>query len=56
MSKYRLGRILQVIGMIVLPVAIASELAKRVTLGQSMVIATSGAALFLLGTRLSQSP
>jgi hypothetical protein len=52
MNRYRIGRLLQVGGLIVLPVAIASELAGRLTLGQSMLVATLGAALFLVGTRM----
>ncbi len=47
--QYRTGRFLPLVGLFVLPFGIASELMNRVTLGQSMLIAVGGAALFYLG-------
>lgn len=52
MLRYRIGRACQLVGMVALPAAIAAELAHKVTLGQSILAATLGAALFLFGTRL----
>jgi hypothetical protein len=49
MSRYRIGRLLQVLGMIILPFGIASELVGKVGLGQSMLIAAGGTLLFYLG-------
>jgi hypothetical protein len=55
MLRYRIGRLCQVAGMIAMPAAIAAELAQKLTLGQSLLVATLGAALFLFGTRLLPS-
>jgi hypothetical protein len=49
MGRYRIGRFLQFVGLVVLPFAIASELVGKVGLGQSMLIAAAGAAVFYLG-------
>jgi hypothetical protein len=49
MSQYRIGRVLQILGMITLPFGIASELVGRVGLGQSLFIAAGGTLLFYIG-------
>ena len=49
MWRYRIGRLLQVIGMIILPFGIASELVGKVGLGQSMLIAARGTLVFYSG-------
>jgi hypothetical protein len=49
MWRYRVGRALQLLGLVILPFAIASELVGKVGLGQSMLIALGGAALFYVG-------
>ena len=49
MLRYRIGRLLQVVGMIILPFVIASELVGKVGLGQSMLIAAGGTFLFYVG-------
>ncbi len=49
MSRYRIGRSLQFLGLLILPFAIASELVDKVGLGQSMLIAAAGAVLFYVG-------
>jgi hypothetical protein len=49
MSRYRIGRSLQFLGLLILPFAIASELVGEFGLGQSMLVATAGAALFYVG-------
>ncbi|MGE3818403.1 MAG: hypothetical protein AB7I30_03135, partial [Isosphaeraceae bacterium] len=51
-GTYRLGRALQMIGLFILPYAIASQLKDRVGLGQSMLIAAGGMALFYVGVAL----
>jgi hypothetical protein len=56
MWRYRLGRLLQVFGLAILPFAIASELMNKVGLGQSLLIAAAGAAVFYLGVRVQASP
>jgi hypothetical protein len=52
MSRYRLGRSLQFLGLLILPFAIASELVEKVGLGQSMLIAAAGAAVFYIGFQI----
>lgn len=52
MWRYRIGRLLQLLGLLILPFAIASELMEKVGLGQSLLIAAAGAVLFYVGVRL----
>jgi hypothetical protein len=47
--RYRTGRALQMVGMFILPFAIASELMEKVGLGVSMLIAAFGALVFYIG-------
>jgi hypothetical protein len=47
--SYRLGRLLQMVGLFILPFAIASQLLEKVSLGQSMLMALGGAAVFYIG-------
>lgn len=47
--RYKLGRLLQMIGLFILPFAIASNLMEKVGLGQSMLIAAGGIVVFYLG-------
>jgi hypothetical protein len=49
MTRYRVGRLLQVAGMLILPFGIASELVGKVGLGQSLLIAAAGALVFYIG-------
>jgi hypothetical protein len=49
MSRYRAGRALQMIGLLILPFGIASELVGEVGLGQSLLIAAGGALVFYVG-------
>jgi hypothetical protein len=46
---YGTGRLLQLVGLFLLPFGIASELMKEVSLGQSMLIAAIGAGIFYTG-------
>jgi hypothetical protein len=48
-SRYRLGRILQMAGLFILPFAIVSELEGRVRLWQSLAMAGGGALVFYVG-------
>ena len=50
-----LGRILQTIGLIILPFAIVSELVGEVGLGKSMLIALGGMIFFQVGVALQQT-
>jgi hypothetical protein len=52
MWRYRIGRLLQILGLFILPFAIASELMDKVGLGQSLLIAAAGAAVFYVGVQL----
>jgi hypothetical protein len=47
--KYYVGRALQFLGLLILPFAIASELVGKVGLGQSLLIAGAGIAVFYVG-------
>ncbi|MFO0891043.1 MAG: hypothetical protein U0790_18100 [Isosphaeraceae bacterium] len=49
MSRHRLGRVLQFLGLLILPFGIASELVGKVGLGQSLLIAAGGTLLFYVG-------
>jgi hypothetical protein len=50
--RYRIGRLLQFLGLLILPFAIASELMDKVHLGQSLMIAALGAAVFYVGVQI----
>jgi hypothetical protein len=52
MWRYRTGRFLQFLGLLILPFAIASELMDKVGLGQSLMIAAFGALVFYVGVQL----
>ena len=56
MSRYKIGRSLQVVGMIILPFGIASELVGKVGLGQSMLIAAGGTLVFYMGYVIQNRP
>jgi hypothetical protein len=47
--RYALGRTLQLVGLLILPFGIASELMGKVGLGQSLLIAAAGATVFYVG-------
>jgi hypothetical protein len=51
---YKVGRFLQLLGLIVLPVAMAGEAAESMTLGRMLVWASVGIGLFMLGWLLQQ--
>ena len=55
MLRYRIGRVLQVIGMVILPFGIASELMEKVGLGQSLLIAAGGMLVFYVGYLVQNS-
>jgi len=54
--RYRLGRLLQFVGLLILPFGIASELVGRVGLGQSLLIAGAGALVFYIGFVVQHRP
>jgi hypothetical protein len=56
MSRRHLGRALQFFGLLILPVGIGLELAEGVGLGQSLLIAASGAMIFYVGYLLQHHP
>lgn len=49
---YKLGRLLQLAGLILLPVAIAGQASDSMSLGQMLTWACVGIALFMLGRML----
>jgi hypothetical protein len=53
--KYWVGRFLQVLGLLILPFGIASELMGKVGLGQSLLVAAGGALAFYVGFLLQQA-
>ena len=52
---YKIARLLQMAGMIILPVAIAGELADRLSLKESLTLSALGVGVFLVGWLLQQS-
>jgi len=52
--RYRLGRALQLAGLIILPVAIAGNVAEKLTLWQSLLISAVGMLCFYAGWQLQQ--
>lgn len=52
--RYRLGRGLQLAGLVILPVAIAGNVAEKLTLWQSLSISAVGMLLFYAGWLLQQ--
>jgi hypothetical protein len=52
MSRYRIGRLLQLVGLVILPFAIASELVGKFGLGQSLLVAAAGALVFYVGVQV----
>lgn len=49
---YKLGRFLQLVGLIILPVAIAGEASASMSLGRMLVWACVGIGVFMLGRTL----
>ncbi len=56
MIRHRVGRVLQFLGLLILPFGIASELVEKVGLGQSLLIATGGMLVFYVGYLLQHRP
>ncbi len=52
---YKLGRALQVAGMIILPLAIAGEIMEKITLKSFLLLSAVGVAVFFLGWWLQQA-
>ena len=52
---YRVGRFLQLAGMIILPQAIVLELMEKVSLGQSLLIAVAGIGVFIIGVGVQRA-
>lgn len=49
MTRYRLGRCLQLIGLLILPFSVVSEVVEKVGLGKSLLISAGGALVFYIG-------
>jgi hypothetical protein len=52
---YKLGRLFQFIALILLPVAIAGNVADRLDLRDSLLLSTVGCGIFTLGWLMQQS-
>ena len=52
---YKVGRLLQFMGLVLLPVAIAGQAAEALTLAQMLTWASVGVVVFMLGWWLQQS-
>lgn len=51
-NRYALGRTLQFLGLIVLPLAISAEVFGQITLGQSVLLAAGGTLVFFIGYQI----
>ena len=49
MNKYAFARSLQLLGLFVAPLGIAAELNDQISLGMSLLVGCTGAAIFYLG-------
>lgn len=56
MTRHALGRSLQVLGMLILPFSVVSEIVGEVGLGRSMLISAGGALIFYVGYVLQHQP
>jgi hypothetical protein len=52
--RYRLGRILQLIGLVVLPIAISGNIAGSLNLWESLSLSAVGMVVFYVGWLLQQ--
>jgi uncharacterized membrane protein YjfL (UPF0719 family) len=52
---YKLGRLMQLIGLIILPIAMAGEIAQSFSLGRMLVWATVGIVVFGIGWWLQRA-
>ena len=55
MLLYKLGRFLQVVGMVLLPVGIAGDVTGRVKFGTALALSAAGVVVFLVGWLLQQA-
>ena len=49
MKRYRLGRFLQLFGLLILPFSVVSEVVEKVGLLRSMLISAGGMLIFYIG-------
>jgi hypothetical protein len=52
---YKLGRFLQLVGLILLPVAVSGNVAEKLDLKQSLLLSAVGVTVFFVGWLLQQS-
>jgi hypothetical protein len=52
---FKLGRLLQLVGLVILPVAIAGEIGGHIRLWPSLAMSALGVTVFFLGWLLQQS-
>lgn len=52
---YKLGRAMQLVGLGVLPVAIAGEVAGQLALKPSLVLSAAGVLIFFIGWQIQQA-
>ena len=52
---YKLGRFLQFLGLVILPIAISGDIAKKVDLKQSLMLSSAGVLVFFVGWLLQQA-
>jgi hypothetical protein len=52
---YSISRFLQLLGLLILPIAIAGNVAERLTLGQSLGLSAAGILVFAIGWLLQQA-
>ncbi|MCA1683451.1 MAG: hypothetical protein LC685_05655 [Actinobacteria bacterium] len=49
MTRYRWGRLLQMVGLFILPFSVVSEVVEKVGLGRSMLVSAGGMLVFYTG-------
>jgi hypothetical protein len=52
---YKVGRFLQLAGLLILPAAVAGNVAEKLSLGQSLLLSGAGMAVFFIGWLLQQA-
>lgn len=56
MTRYRIGRMLQLVGLLILPFSVVSEVVEKVGLGRSMLISAGGMLVFYSGYVMQNRP
>jgi hypothetical protein len=52
---YKVGRVLQALGLFILPVAMAGNMADKLSVGQMLILCVAGVGVFYVGYLVQQS-